>query len=106
MLVPSELFAMAGSNAIHATLAKVLYTDICITHHRNHGIASLDNGQCYDAVGHALCSLALQSFGVPRKLIVLMFIALHTMNFWLRTAFGESSEAFGGTTDNPFYGIS
>ena len=35
-----------------------------------------------------------------------MLVALQTMNFWLRTAFGESSEAFGGTTDNPLYGIS
>ena len=105
-LVPPELFATAGSNAIHDTLSKVLYTDICRTQHRNHYVASVDNGQCYDAVGHALCSLALQSFGVARKPIVLMLIALQTMNFWLRTAFDESSEAFGGTTDNPFYGIS
>ena len=65
-LVPPELFATAGSNAIRATLAKVLYTNICRTQHKNHGVASVDNGQCYDAVGHALCSLALQSFGVPR----------------------------------------
>ena len=105
-LVPLEIFATAGSNAVRATLAKVLYTDIYRTQHRNHGIASVDNGQCYDAVGHAVYSLALQAFGVPRKPIMLMLIALQTMNFWLRTAFGESSEAFGGTTENPFYGIS
>ena len=105
-LVPPELFVTAESNTIRATLVKVLYTNICRTQHRNHGVASVDNGQCYDAVGHALCSLALQSFGVPRKPIVLMLIALQAMNFWLRTAFGKSAEAFGGTTDNPFYGIS
>ena len=75
-LVPSELFVMAGSNAIRAMLAKVLYTDICRTQHRNHAIASVDNGHCYDAVGHALCSLALQAFGMPRNPIVLMLITL------------------------------
>ena len=91
-LVPPELFVTAGSSAVRATLAKVLYTDIFRTQHRNHGVASVDSGQCYDAVGHALCSLALQSFGVPRKPIVLMLIALQTINFWLRTAFGGISQ--------------
>ena len=37
---------------------------------------------------------------------MLMLIALQTINLWLRTAFGESSEAFGGTSENPFYEIS
>ena len=75
-LVPPKLFATAGSNVIRATLAKVLYTDSCRMQHRNHAVASVDNGHCYDAVGHALCSLALQAFGVPRNLIVLMLITL------------------------------
>ena len=104
-LVPPEFFATAGSNAIRATLAKVLYTDICRTQYRNHAVASVDNGHCYNAVGHAMCSLALQAFGVPRNQIVLMLITLSTMNFWLRTTFGDSAEAFGGTTEKPFYGI-
>ena len=103
-LVPSELFATAGSNAIRATLAKVLYTNICRTQHRNHGVASVDNGQCYGAVGHALCSLALQSFGVPRKPIVLMLIALQTMNFWLRTAFANNQKLLEGPLAIHFMG--
>ena len=53
-LVPPEPFATVGSNAIRATLAKFLCTDICTTQHRNHGVASVDNGECYDAVGYAL----------------------------------------------------
>ena len=103
-LVPPELFATAGSNAIRATLAKILYTDIYRTQHRNHGVTSVDNGQFYEVIRHGLCSLALQLLGIPRKPIMLMVIALQSMNFWLRTAFGESSEAFGDTTENPFMG--
>ena len=37
---------------------------------------------------------------------LLMLIALQTMNFWLCTASGESSETFEGTTEKPFYGLS
>ena len=80
-LVPPKLFATAGMNALCATLEKVLYTDICRTQHRNHAVASLDNGYCYDAVGHSVCSLALQAFGIPRNQIMLMLITLQTMNF-------------------------
>ena len=61
---------------------------------------------CYDAVAHGLCSIALQAFGVPTNAIVLTLLTLQTMRFWLRTAFGDADESFGGTPDDPFYGIS
>ena len=35
-----------------------------------------------------------------------MLLTLQTMSFWLRTAYGEDEQAFGGTPDDPFYGIS
>ena len=99
-LVPPELFATAGSSDPNATMTKVLYMDICWTQHRNRAVVSVDLEQCYDVVGYSVCSIALKAYGVPKKSIVLMLITLQTMNFWLRTAFGESSEAFGGTTNN------
>ena len=58
-LVPNELFATAGQNATNATMAKVMYSDVQRTFHRNHAVASVDLGQCYDSVAHGFCSLAL-----------------------------------------------
>ena len=40
------------------------------------------------------------------KAITLMLLTLQTMNFWLRTAYGDDDIPFGGTADDPFYGIS
>ena len=50
-------------------------------HNRNFAVASVDLGQCYDAVNHAFCSIALQAFGVPLKAIRLMLLTLQTMKF-------------------------
>ena len=106
-LVPLELFATAGQSAPNATMAKVMFTDhYCRICHRNHVVASVDLGQYYDTVAHGFCSLVLQAFGVPMKAIKLMLLTLQTMNFWLRTAYGENKQAFGGIPDDPFYGIS
>ena len=69
-LVLPTLFVSAGSNMIRAILEKVLYTDICRTQHRNRTVVSVDLGQCYNTVGHSMCSLALQAFGVPSCWIV------------------------------------
>ena len=35
-----------------------------------------------------------------------MLLTLQTMNFWLKTAFGEADEPFGGSTEDPYSGIS
>ena len=35
-LITPELFAIAGRSAIDATMAKIMFTDVCQTQHRNH----------------------------------------------------------------------
>ena len=105
-LIEPELFAVAGQSAPNATMAKIMFTDVCRTQHRNFAVASVDLGQCYDAVNHAFCSIALQAFGVPLKAIRLMLLTLQTMKFWLKTAFGVDDDPFGGTPLDPCYGLS
>ena len=100
-LLEPEIFAVAGRSAPDATMAKVAFTDINRAQHRNHAVASVDLGQCYDSVAHGACSIALQAFGVPTKAVCLMLLTLQTMNFWLRTAYGEADEPFGGTAADP-----
>ena len=68
-LLEPETFAVAGQLAPNATMAKVMFTDVCRTLHKNHAVASADLGQCYDAVAHGLCIIALQAFGVTMKTI-------------------------------------
>merc|ERR1712018_1050030 len=75
------------------------------TQHRNFSVTSADLGQCYDAVGHGITSMALQAFGVPINAITLMLTTLQLMNFWLLTAYGESEVPFGGNIEKPCYGL-
>ena len=105
-LILPELFATAGRSAIDATMAKIMFTDVCCTQHSNHAVTSVDLGQCYDSVNHAFCSIALQIFGVPFKAITLMLLTLQMMNFWLKTAFGEDKVSFGGVLGDPCMGLS
>ena len=105
-LLEPELFAVAGQSAPNATMAKIMFADVCRTQHRNFAVASVDLGQCYDAVNHAFCSIALQAFGVPLKAIRLILLTLQTMKFWLKTAFGVDDDPFGGTPLDPCYGLS
>ena len=79
-LIEPELFAVAGQSAPNATMAKIMFTEVCRTQHRNFAVASVDLGQCYDAVNHAFCSIAMQAFGVPFKAVKLMLLTLQTMN--------------------------
>ena len=104
-ILEPETFAVAGQLAPNATMPKVMFTNVCRTLHRNYAVASANLGQCYDAVAHGLCSIALQAFGAPMKAISLMLLNLQTMNFWLRTVFGDYDIPFGSTADNPYYRI-
>ena len=58
-LIEPELFAVVGQSAPNVTMAKIMFTDVCRTQHRNFAVASVDLGQCYGAVNHIFCSLAL-----------------------------------------------
>ena len=105
-LIEPELFAVAGQSAPNATMAKIMFTDVCRTQHRNFAVASVDLGQYYDAVNHAFCSIAMQAFNVPLKAIRLMLLTLQTMKFWLKTPFGVDDNPFGGTPLDPCFGLS
>ena len=43
-LIEPELFAVAGQSTPDATMAKIMFTDVCRTQHRNFAVASVDLG--------------------------------------------------------------
>ena len=104
-IIPTEQLAKAGSQSKEGGVIKALSNDINRTLHIPSAVVSADLAQCYDAVNHAMCSIALQAFGVPILAIKFMLICLQTMNFWLRTAFGVADKPFGGTIEFPFMGL-
>ena len=59
----------------------------------------------YDRSAHPPTSVALQAWGIPPKAVKVLLIALQTMQFFLRTGFGESQQSYGGTREHPIFGF-
>jgi len=52
---------------------------------------------CYNALAHPIGSIALQSFKVRKVIVAMMLYLLKTMQWFLKTAFGQSKTSFSGT---------
>jgi hypothetical protein len=91
-----EQFAKWGSQASHGVLALGLFCDIACALHRTSAIASVDLANCYDAVTHPIVSITLQSFKVRKVMVAMMLYVLETMQWFLKTAFGQSKMSFRG----------
>jgi hypothetical protein len=103
--IPLEQYARRGTQAAHGVLCKVLFCDYIRALHIAARIPSVDLGNCYDAVSHPIASIALQAFRVPLLTVVLALSVLQTMTFFLRTGYGVSKTGYGGTPDNPTFGL-
>jgi len=97
-IIPDNQFATSGTN-------NKLAADINRTLHIPSAVVSADLSQCYDAVNHAMCSIALQAFGVPMMAIKFMLICLQSMKFWLRSARGVADNPFSAGIELPFMGL-
>jgi hypothetical protein len=94
--IPAECYAKKGSNCVNAVITKIMYCDESRTHHHPMCIGGNNFGDCYDRIAHPPASIALQSWGVPRKAISVLLTSMQTMRFFLRTGYGESSSSYGG----------
>ena len=103
--LPDEAYSVAGTSATEATLTRILWSDTNRLQHKSFAIVSADLGQCYDSIAHVPCSLSLQAFGTPRKLATMTLYALQVMKYWLRTAYGDAEQPFGGTREDSCMGL-
>ena len=103
--LPQEFFAIKGRSAKEAILARTLWCDTNRLQHRSFAVVSADLSQCFDLINHPQCSLAFQAFGCPINPIKIMLLTLQTMNFWIRSAYGDASTPFGGTAEKPLMGM-
>jgi hypothetical protein len=94
-LMPEEIFSEKQRMADDGAVAKRTFYDIVRQLKRSAGLASVDAANCYDRVAHAIASLVFQAFGTPPSACVSMLKAIQEMQFYLRTAFGDSKESVG-----------
>jgi hypothetical protein len=95
--MPDEIFSECNCTAEEGTLLKVLFYDVVWQTRSAAGISSVDADNCYDRLSHAIASLVFRSFGVSKEATGAMLKMIQEMNFFLRTAFGDS-KGFAGLT--------
>ena len=94
-LMPEEIFSEKNRMADDGALSKGLFYDLVRQIKRPAGLASVDAANCYDRVAHAIASLVFQAFGTPVAACTSMLTAIQEMQFFLRTAFGDSDTSVG-----------
>jgi hypothetical protein len=52
---------------------------------------------CYDLIGHAQASLAIQHMGIPQSSVDCMFSMLQEAVHRVPTGYGDSSSSYGGS---------
>ena len=98
-IVPEEIYSEKGRTAEDAVLHQVLAYDIARQTRAPLLVASVDASQCYDRMAHSIAGLTLQASGVPPSSVRSMLKPIREMEFFIRTAFGESDFFVGGVDD-------
>ena len=104
-VIPEESFAKQGSHVNNALMAKTFFADISKVLHWPAALGGCDFGDCYDRAAHGPASIGLQAWGITPKTVSVLLKAMMTMQFCLRTGFGESKQFYGGSEDNPLAGF-
>ena len=104
-MIPVEQIATKGKTALDGVMHKQFFYDTANITHVDCSLSSTDAANCYDAVNHPVCSLALQSMHVSILAILTYLHCLRTMTFFLKTGFGMAKEGYGGTEAVPYMGL-
>ena len=67
-------------------------------------LVEVDAAQCYDRIVHSLSSLVYQNEGSPISSLIMMYGAIQSMVYYLRTTFGDSTKSYDGKETIPFQG--
>ena len=95
-MVPEEIYSEKRKTAEDAILQQVLMYDLARQWKRPLLVALVDAAQCYDRVSHAVAALTLRAYKVHNSSVLRMLSPIQSMEYYLRTGFGESTFFFGG----------
>ena len=102
-MVSEEIYSKKGRTAEDGVLHQVLAYDIARQKRAPLIVASVDAAQCYNRIAHAVAALTLRALRVPESAVRCMLQPIRDMEFYIRTAFGES-DTFAGGAANPKQG--
>ena len=104
-LMEDEVFSERGRTAEDGALSKVLFYDIVRQSRLLAAIGSVDAANCYDSVAHAIASLIFQAMGVPVEGAEAMLEAIQDMKYFLRTAYGDSTNFANSKIEVKYQGL-
>ena len=84
-LIPDDLFGKKGRHCIE----KAIVSHVSKVMHHPISITVNDFGDCYDRSARTIQSVALRAHEIPSAAVRMMLTSLKTMQFFLRTGFGE-----------------
>jgi hypothetical protein len=103
--IPQEVFAKKHSHCNYAVLTKQFICDSLRTLYHSAGLGECNFGDCYDCAAHPPTSIALQSWGIQKCAIKVLLSSMQTMQYVLKTGFGELEECYGSTDSSPNSGL-
>ena len=98
-LVPKEIYSEKGKTPEDAILQQVLVYAIAWQPRRPLLVASVDAAQCYNRIAHTVASLTLRAYKVRQTSVASILTPIQSMEYYLRTGFGESTTYSGGKED-------
>ncbi len=104
-LISLECFAKKGSKCVNTVMTKIMYCDESRTHHHPMIVLGNDFADCYDRVALPVASVALQSLGILIEAVQVLLLTMQTMQYFLRTRFGESTKSYGGSMEDRMQGF-
>ena len=102
--VPESQYARKHTQAIEAVLVKRLYFDYLRIYKLPGVIISNNARGCFDQMILSIGSLAFRRLGVPWKAVRTLTDTLRNMRHFIRTAHGNSSQYYEGTSSKPLQG--
>jgi hypothetical protein len=96
--IATEQYSRPHRKAIDHALNRKLMMDHQLYMRQPYAMTSCDLKSCYDRINHSSAGLALQRIGVPRTEVMAMFHTIQQMSHRVKTAFGQSTQAYGGST--------
>jgi hypothetical protein len=105
VLAPEQIGSRKNHQSILAGLNKRLTMDILGQRRQARALCANDAKSCYDRIVHSIATLALRRLGMPPEPINSMFETLQKAYHHASTAFGISSQHYGGRRQPPLQGI-
>ena len=101
--IPDEIYSTRGNQASLMSLSRRLLMDLTRMKRVILVVTSVDAHTCYDRIAHSVASIACQRLDVNPSVVITMFNTIQKMKFFLRTAYGDSSQSYGGSTEQKIF---